>query len=111
MLRNESGMTQEQLAQLLNVTRSTIAGYETKCKEPDFHRLIQIASIFHVTTDYLLGYDKWVEHTGFTSYICLRCQGQTRMTPVPEAYVNRLHQLLMAGLPELFTTKKEAKKS
>ena len=39
-LRTENGITQEELATLLNVTRPTVAGYETKGKEPDFKILI-----------------------------------------------------------------------
>ena len=53
-LRTSTGTTQKQLADYLNVTRPTIAGYETKGKEPDYKVLILIASYFHVSTDYLL---------------------------------------------------------
>lgn len=42
------------LADYLNVTRPTIAGYETKGKEPDYHTLSMIASYFNVSIDYLL---------------------------------------------------------
>lgn len=44
----------EQLASHLKLTRSTIAGYETKGKQPDYERLLQIADYFHVSVDYLL---------------------------------------------------------
>lgn len=53
-LREEKPITQEALAQELGVTRSTIAGYETKGKQPDYERLLQIAGYFHVSVDYLL---------------------------------------------------------
>lgn len=53
-LRKKYNVTQETLAKFLNVTRPTIAGYETKNKEPDFDRLILIADFFGVSTDYLL---------------------------------------------------------
>ena len=53
-LRTSTGTTQKQLADYLNVTRPTIAVYETKGKEPDYKVLILIASYFHVSTDYLL---------------------------------------------------------
>lgn len=53
-LREERHITQKTLAEHLKVTRSTIAGYETKGKQPDYERLIRIAKYFHVTTDYLL---------------------------------------------------------
>ena len=53
-LREEKAITQEALAKELGVTPSTIAGYETKGKQPDYERLLQIAGFFHVSVDYLL---------------------------------------------------------
>lgn len=54
-LREEKGITQQQLADLLHVGRPTIAGYETKGKEPDFDKIVWLAKYFDVTVDYLLG--------------------------------------------------------
>lgn len=54
-LRESRNVTQQQLADVLNVGRATIAGYETKDKSPDYDRLRLIAQFFNVTTDYLLG--------------------------------------------------------
>lgn len=53
-LREQNHITQNQLASHLKLTRSTIAGYETKGKQPDYERLLQIADFFHVSVDYLL---------------------------------------------------------
>ncbi len=53
-LREKKHITQKDLADVLGVTRSAIAGYETKDKQPDFERLLRIASYFRVTVDYLL---------------------------------------------------------
>ncbi len=53
-LRTVHHVTQQALADYLNVTRPTIAGYETKGKEPDYSTLFQIASYFNVSVDYLL---------------------------------------------------------
>lgn len=53
-LRTENGITQEELAAFLNVTRPTVAGYETKGKEPDFRVLILLSEYFNVSIDYLL---------------------------------------------------------
>ena len=57
-LRELNHVTQEELAHFLKVTRSTIAGYETKGKQPDYEKLIKIASYFHVSVDFLLGYTR-----------------------------------------------------
>ncbi len=54
-LREEKGVTQQELANYLGVGRPTVAGYETKNKQPDFEKLINIAKYFNVPTDYLLG--------------------------------------------------------
>ena len=53
-LRDINDITQDQLAAHLKVTRSTIAGYETKGKQPDYDKLCKIASFFHVSIDFLI---------------------------------------------------------
>lgn len=39
----------------MEISRSTIAGYETERKEPDYETLKKIADFFNVSIDYLLG--------------------------------------------------------
>ena len=53
-LREANNVTQEQLAEYLKVTRPTIAGYETKSRQPDYERLQKIADYFQVSIDYLI---------------------------------------------------------
>ncbi len=53
-LRHEKNMTQEYVAERMNVARSTIAGYETKNRQPSHEKLSAFANLFHVTIDYLL---------------------------------------------------------
>lgn len=54
-LRKEQKLTQAQLGSALNKNRSTIGGYESENKEPDFDTLVLIADFFNVSVDYLLG--------------------------------------------------------
>lgn len=54
-LRKENNLTQEELAQKISKTRSTIAGYETERKEPDYETLVLLAKYFNVSLDYLMG--------------------------------------------------------
>lgn len=61
-LRKERGMTQTDLAQLIQKKRSTVSGYETEGKEPDFETVCFLASYFDVSTDYLLGYSDERNH-------------------------------------------------
>lgn len=55
LLRNEQGMTQEQLGDYLNLSRSSVKGYEIDGVEPSLSVLVKIADIFNVSLDYLLG--------------------------------------------------------
>lgn len=52
-LREDKGMRQEELAEMLNVTRATISAYETNTAFPSFLILVKIADIFEVSLDYL----------------------------------------------------------
>lgn len=56
-LREQYKVTQNDLANYLNVGRPTIAGYETKGKQPDYDKLIKISKFFNVSIDYLIGND------------------------------------------------------
>jgi len=53
-LRRESKITQQQLAEKLDVKRSTIAGWETDARQIDFGMLIKICDFFDVSIDYFL---------------------------------------------------------
>lgn len=54
-LRLQKKMTQAELANKLGVTKSVISAYETGLRMPSYDILIQMARIFKVSTDYLLG--------------------------------------------------------
>lgn len=54
-LRKDLNLTQEDLAEKLSISRSTVAGYETERKEPDYTMLEKLADFFNVSVDYLLG--------------------------------------------------------
>ena len=56
-LRNERNITQQNLADRLGITKSMISAYETSIRYPSYDVLIKIASLFKVSTDYLLGLD------------------------------------------------------
>ena len=57
-LRLEKGLTQEQVAILLQVNRKAVSHYENNLREPSFAILIQMADLYRVSTDYLLGVEK-----------------------------------------------------
>ena len=53
-LRQSKDMSQNELAKRLNLASSSVARYESGERKPDTDRLIDIANLFNVTTDYLL---------------------------------------------------------
>ncbi|MGN1295905.1 MAG: helix-turn-helix domain-containing protein [Bacilli bacterium] len=53
-LRKKSGMSQEDLAGRLNVSRQSISKWESAQSIPDLDKIIQLSSIFGVSTDFLL---------------------------------------------------------
>jgi len=54
-LREKKGLTQGKLAELLGLSRSTIAMYETNNSNPDYETLKKLSALFGVSIDYLLG--------------------------------------------------------
>ena len=54
-LREQHEYTQEELARLLNTSRSRIGMYEQGKRQPDFEMQEAIADLFNVTIDYLFG--------------------------------------------------------
>ena len=57
-LRIDAGMTQTELANRLNVTKSLVSYYELQERTPSPDMLIRLANIFHVSADYLLGIER-----------------------------------------------------
>lgn len=56
-LRNEHGISQQQLADIVGVSQQSINKYENHNVEPDITTLKVIARYFNTTIDYLVGYD------------------------------------------------------
>lgn len=57
-LRNNAGLTQEQLSKKLRLTKSVISAYENDIRMPSYDVLVALSRIFRVSTDYLLGASK-----------------------------------------------------
>ena len=53
-LRKSAGMSQEELAEKLNVSRQAVSRWEMGSAMPDAANILQLSKLFHVTTDYLL---------------------------------------------------------
>lgn len=57
-LRKQAGMTQAQLATKLGITKSVVSYYELSERTPSPEVLRDIAIIFRVSADYLLGIER-----------------------------------------------------
>ena len=56
-LRHKKGITQEELADFVGVTKASVSKWETKQSLPDIMLLPRLAAYFDVTVDELLGYE------------------------------------------------------
>lgn len=69
-LRYNRNLSQDQLARMIGVNKSTIAHYEGGLKLPSLPKLIALARTLKVSTDYLLGINKgggaYLDVTGLT---------------------------------------------
>ncbi|MGM9648054.1 MAG: helix-turn-helix domain-containing protein [Eubacteriales bacterium] len=54
-LREHKGITQSELAKLLGITRSSVNAWEMGISVPSTQYVVELANIFKVSTDYLLG--------------------------------------------------------
>lgn len=55
-LRKNKGISQQTLADYLNVNQTVISHFETGRNEPDLKTLIKIANFFDCSVDYLIGH-------------------------------------------------------
>lgn len=53
-LRKKAGWSQEELAERLNVSRQAVSKWESAQSMPDIDKILQLSSLFSVTTDCLL---------------------------------------------------------
>ncbi len=54
-LREEKGYTQTELAKILSITRSSVNAWEMGISVPSTQYIVELADIFKISTDYLLG--------------------------------------------------------
>lgn len=54
-LRQENNMLQQDLAEKLKVSKSTVSGWEVGRNQPDYDILIELSILFGVSVDYLIG--------------------------------------------------------
>ena len=52
--RKKKGISQEDLANALNVSRQAVSKWESSQSVPDMDKIVALSSYFNITTDYLL---------------------------------------------------------
>ncbi|WP_436704299.1 helix-turn-helix domain-containing protein [Lactiplantibacillus plantarum] len=99
LLRQENGWTQKDLAERINVSAKTIGAWERATREPPMDTIRDFASIFSVSTDYLLGISN--SRNGTNNKIDLKEQIEDKnkiMTyqgrPIPEEDLKYIKRLL-----------------
>lgn len=53
-LRKSAGLSQEKLAEQLNLSRRAVSKWESAASTPDIDNIIQLAKLYGVSTDYIL---------------------------------------------------------
>ena len=53
-LRKTKGLSQEELADKIGVSRQAVSKWESEQSTPDIEKIIMMSEIFEVTTDYIL---------------------------------------------------------
>lgn len=56
--RKDTGFTQKEVSEELNIPRSTLANYETGRTEPDLETLAKLIDFYQVSADWILGTGK-----------------------------------------------------
>lgn len=68
-LRVDKHLRQEQVANLIGVTKGAVSAYENDIRQPSYDVLIRLANLYRVSTDYLLGRQdmRMLDISGLTS--------------------------------------------
>ncbi len=69
-LRKQKGWSQEELADKLNVSRQAVGKWETETALPEVDKILQLATLFDVSTDSLLNDDVQLPQTQQPDTVC-----------------------------------------
>mgnify|MGYP001082062099 CR=1 FL=1 len=70
-LRKQKGWSQEELADKLNVSRQAVGKWETETALPEVDKILQMATLFDVSTDSLLKDDVQLPQTQQPDTVCV----------------------------------------
>ena len=101
-LRKQAGMTQQEVAERLNIHRTAYTKYETSGITPDVEGLQVLATLFGVSVDYLLGSD-----TAAVSAVTENGETIMQLTQEEQQLLNLFRQM---GHPEQQTFVRQAQR-
>lgn len=65
-LRKNAGLSQEQLAETLDISRQAVSKWESGVSSPDAHNIVRLSKLYGVSTDSILLGESPVPETGDT---------------------------------------------
>ena len=93
-LREQKGMTQTELADLINVTKVSVCCYESGKRTPSLETLDDLSNIFGVRSDYFLGKDVAVVGEDTNEYTYFISNSELEFIKLLRKN-NKLHSLIM----------------
>ncbi len=98
-LRKNSGLSQEQLAEQLNVSRQAISKWESGTAVPESEKLVTIGNYFGVSVDYLLK----DEEENKTKTTIVECKKDSRMLVGSIICIAGIVCMILWGLLSIFS--------
>lgn len=84
-LRKKSGMSQEELAGMMNVSRQSVSKWESAQAVPDLNKIIMLSQIFGVSTDFLLKDEMAMEEAEYVQTDAMSDEFVAHMVSMEEA--------------------------
>ena len=97
--RKKNGWSQEELADMLDVSRQSVSKWEGAQSVPDLNKILKLAEIFGVSTDYLLKDE--MEPDGVSSYYNKEDSGMDKVRRVSMEEATEYIQLRKEHLPKI----------
>lgn len=78
LLRNQMDMSQNVLAEKLQVSRQTVSKWETSASYPEIDKLIALSDLFHVSVDYLVRDNELAQQNASLDRLVLKFLGSAQ---------------------------------
>lgn len=93
-LMKENKITQQELAERLNVRRGSVSNWVTDRRVPDNNTIVELANVFNVTTDFLLGNENTKDDVNLKNIRFDNAQDALR-------FILKQPSIMAFGVPEL----------